>query len=416
MKDLDEFDEAALREGAEDFAGSSPSPSGRGSFADSCFCRLGEHWVLYHPLEDRLLVLNGTAKIVWDLLDQGWRAPDIASQFARQFGIAEEQAAHDVGLVLADLSHGRPSAEHNRARPGLWGDGPVSPDTRQDGPADCGAFRFGQHRIRVLSSVAGLDSAFFLRFRHRALANGSDELEISPDGGGYRLTFCGEIVAEVQAIGQIAARLIDLLLSLEHRGKPMLAFCHAAAVSRAGRSLLMPGSSGTGKSTLTAFLVANGFAYLGDDLVAIGSEGMALLPLPTSLSIKAGSWPILESLYPVLPDLATLHRYGRSIRYLEPRGHYAALEAANAPAAIVFPAYCEGAATSLQALPPVETMIRLLGAHARLSHPGSAAKLAELIHFVERTPAYQLSYGDLPSAMSAIENLLAADVAASQAT
>jgi len=143
VKDLDEFDEAALREGAEDFAGSSPSPSGRGSFADSCFCRLGEHWVLYHPLEDRLLVLNGTAKIVWDLLDQGWRAPDIASQFARQFGIAEEQAAHDVGLVLADLSHGRPSAEHNRARPGLWGDGPVSPDTRQDGPADCGAFRFG---------------------------------------------------------------------------------------------------------------------------------------------------------------------------------------------------------------------------------------------------------------------------------
>ena len=54
-------------------------------------------------------------------------------------------------------------------------------------------------------------------------------------------------------------------------------------------------------------LGSGGLAGTGDDLVAIGSEGMALLPLPTSLSIKAGSWPILESLYPVLPDLATLH-------------------------------------------------------------------------------------------------------------
>lgn len=179
---------------------------------------------------------------------------------------------------------------------------------------------------------------------------------------------------------------------------------------------MIPGNSGTGKSTLTAFLVANSFSYLGDDVVAIGSEGMALLPLPTCLSIKAGSWPLLESLYPVLPNLATLRRFGRSIRYVEPPGNYDALDAANAPAAIVFPAYCEGAATSLQPLPPVEAMIHLLGAHARLSHPGSGTKLAELVRFVERTPAYQLSYGELTGAMSALDDLLAADAVVGGAT
>jgi len=390
--------------------------SGAPSLEESFLCALGEAWVLYYPLTDRLLVLNATAKTVCDLLNQGYQVPEIKRVFVRAFGISDERAARDVEQVLADLTHGDPAGERDPGQAGGWGDGSYVPAARRDSPADCGGFRFGQNRIRVFSSATELDESFFLRFQHRAVNNGTEVLEISGDGCAYRLTFCGKVVAEAKTIRQTASRLVDFLLSLEHPERPLLAACHAAAVSREGRSVLIPGGSGIGKSTLTAFLVANGFAYLADDTIAIGDQGTALLPLPTCLSIKAGSWPLLEPLYPVLQRLATLHRYGRSIRYLEPRGNYELLQAAAAPSAIVFPAYSAGEATRLTRVPPVQTMINLLGAHARLSSPGSGAKLAELVRFVERTPAYRLSYGELTGAMNALDGLLAADVVARKAT
>lgn len=50
-------------------------------------------------------------------------------------------------------------------------------------------------------------------------------------------------------------------------------------------------------------------------------------------------------------------------------------------------------------------MICLLGAHASLSAPATEAKFRKLIDFVEKTPAYELSYAELPEAMQAMEVL-----------
>lgn len=374
--------------------------------------RLDEDWVVYHPLADRLLILNPTAKTVWDLLCRGYAAPEIAAAFAQHFGISVEQAERDVERVLAELT-GDDAQDANE--PDFWANLPdiVDSGAEPNRLADCGIFRFGYKQIRVRSAIAQLDESLFARFQHRAMGDeGSadvleDVLEIARCASAHRLTFCGEVIAEVPTISQMLSRLVELLLSLEHPQRPLLAYCHSAALSRAGRSLLMPGRSGAGKSTLTAFLVAHGFDYLGDDTIAIGEDEMALLPLPTRLSIKSGAWPVLEPLYPMLPGLPTLHRYGRSIRYIDPAGNYHSLQAAAAPSAIVFPAYSADEPTRLDRLQPPQTMIRLLGAHARLSSPATEAKLARLIRFVEQTPAYELTYSDLTDAMHAIEGLLA---------
>jgi hypothetical protein len=53
-------------------------------------------------------------------------------------------------------------------------------------------------------------------------------------------------------------------------------------------------------------------------------------------------------------------------------------------------------------------MIRLLGAHVAFLAPATREKLEKFIRFVEQTPAYELTYSELPSAMGAIEDLLAA--------
>lgn len=378
-------------------------------------CRLDDASVLYYPLTDRLLLLNATAKIVWDLHSRGLDQRAIASTFAEHFGISDGQASRDVAQVLANLTDEHFGDEEKvndvvAAGPSVTGSGVVDWENEL---VCCGVFRFGRSRVSVLSALPELDASFFLRFQHRSIDNvAADLLEISvrsPEAP-YQLTFRGGVIAEAKTINQTNSQLMELLLSLEHPGQRFLAYCHAAAVSYRGRSLLMPGNSGVGKSTLTGYLVAHGFAYLGDDVIAIGEDdiSLSLLPLPTCLSIKAGSWAILEPLFPALAKLVTLNRYERSFRYVAPQGNYESLQAAAAPSAIVFPSYSAGEATRLKPLRPLDTMIHLLEANVRLSGwgPATEEQLARFVRFVEQTPAYELSYSELPEAMKAIEELL----------
>lgn len=382
------------------------SPPSRG---DRFLCRLNEAWVLYYPVTDRLLILNATAKTVWDFLCEGRDPCEIAGIFARTFGISEEEAARDVAHVLTDLTGDNPQAAQC-GDPEVWALDPrTSANADHQHLAECGVYRFGRSTIRILSAIAELDESFFSRFQQRAMGDCHDvqQLLIGRDGTVFRLTFDGIVVAEAKTIAQTVTLLVEFLFAMEHPHENLLAICHAGAVSRGGRSVLMAGSSGVGKSTLTGFLAAHGFAYLGDDGIAI-SDDLSLLPLPTCLSIKAGSWAVLEPLYPALPTLATINRYGRSIRYVTPQqGNYEPVQVATTPTAIVFPAYTEGMeSTRLTPLQPLQAMIHLLGAHARLSGPVTEVKLAKFVRFVEQTPAYELSYSELSGAMKAIETLL----------
>lgn len=397
------------RDGVSGRLGSEGTPTSHEPF----LCQLGGEWVLYHPLTDRLLVLNATARATWDLLNRGFKEREIASAFAEHFGISEERAVRDVTQVVAHLEDHRAYAnldrDHVDVGVAMAQGGKSAHAVGHNKSAQCGVFRLGRSRIRVLSSVAELDESFFLRFQHRATEDDPDAetLEVSVSGSVYRMTFRGRVLGEAATIHQAMWQLVDLLLSLEHPQRAPLAYCHAGAVSRGGQSLLMPGGSGVGKSTLTAFLAAQGFSYLGDDGIAIGEDDMSLLPLPTCLSIKAGSWAVLEPYYPALPKLTTVNRYGRSIRYVDPHGSYESRPTAAAPSAIVFPVYCPGTSTRLIPLRPSQTMIQLLEAHARLLGSATKERLGKLVRFVERTPAYELNYSELPGAMSAIEDMLA---------
>lgn len=372
-----------------------------------------EGLTVYYPDTDRLLILNQTGKLVWEMLDKEFSQEEIVSSFVRYFGISAERAARDVGLLLAQVQDARLASNDDVEMTSGVTAGSARNYSATVSPVEpraCGTFRFGKSLIRVSSSVQEVDDSLFLRFQHRAVGDpsGAELLELSGSEPVYRLVFGGHVVDEVATTNRLLSTVVGHLLKLEHPGRDLLAYCHAAAVYREGRSLLMPGSSGVGKSTLTAFLVANGFTYLADDAVAIGENDFSLLPLPTCLSIKSGSWATLQPFYPGLPQLPTVERYARILRYVAPEANYETISAAAAPVAIVFPVYQIGESTRRTRLPAIQTMIRLVGAHARLSLPATEAKLGRLIRFVEQTPAYELTYSELPSALKAIEDLLAA--------
>jgi hypothetical protein len=367
--------------------------------------QLGDSWVLCQPDVDRLVVLNATGKTVWDLLGRGFGQQEIASAFAQHFGLPADRALRDVRMVIGGLEE----AGFLARPPGEAGTEGCSLSTPATGPAiqsganvHCGTFQFGDRRVQMHSTLADIGSAYFSRFRHRALDDSvdADVLEFSGGPRGYRLTFQGAIAADVSSLAELIGRAHELFLSWEHPTIGFLAYFHAAAVSRGGQSVLLPGVSGTGKSTLTGYLAGHGFAYLGDDCVAMARGDWSLRPLPTCLSLKSGSWPILTALYPRLPDHPTLQCHGRDVRYVEPGQ---AQHAGSAPSVIMFPTYAKRGDTHLNALAPLQTMTRLLETNTDLHRPATEATLVEFLQFVEQTPAYELVYKDLPSAKAVIE-------------
>lgn len=66
---------------------------------------------------------------------------------------------------------------------------------------------------------------------------------------------------------------------------PLLAV-HAAVVSRNGRTLLIPGQSGAGKTTLTAALLQTGFSYATDEAFAIEWESDVAMPYPRPMGVS----------------------------------------------------------------------------------------------------------------------------------
>ena len=375
-------------------------------------CRISDSWAVYVATSDKLFVLNSTAKTAWDLLACGHDVDSVAGIFAERFGITCEQAACDIHpLVAMQARSARHSSSENPAA-ATEACAPVAAvncSTRGE-TVDHGVFRFGPSRIRFLTSASTIDRGYFHRFVHRLVSPSSGEhlLEVAEAGSSCRLILDGTVVDEV-AVPAATTCLVDFLLDWEHPGQPLMARCHAAAVSREGKSILMPGGSGVGKSTLTAYLVANGMAYLGDDVVALGEDDASLFPLPSCLSIKTGSWQLLERYYPGLMQRPSYRVFARDVRYLEPLGNYRTSPNGGPPAAIVFPVFVSGAAVHLEALSPVAALVRFVGAHTSLVGAVTEDKLAKLIRFVERTPAYELRYSQLPEAQRVITSLLATD-------
>jgi Coenzyme PQQ synthesis protein D (PqqD) len=370
--------------------------------------QLGEGYMLYQPDTGRLVALNNTGKQVWELLSAGYQQDEIATLFAEHFNHPIEQTAKDVQAVLAGLNEAERADELTEPLKQA-SDCLILPMAikASDGVNRFGTYRFGQHRIQLHlhDTLADIGSTYFLRYHHRAINDVTevDILELSTHLDGFCLTFRDEMLAFVGSLAELFGRVNKLLLAWEHPDIDFLAYFHAATVSRGEHCLLLPGVSGAGKSTLTAYLVAHGFAYLGDDFVAMAASDGSFRSSPARLSLKSGSWAILEALYPELPQLPTVHCYGRTMRYVEPTQ---IKSVSCAQSLIVFPTYEQGSATRLNPLTPFQTLIRLLETSTTLDQPATEAKLKAFIDFVEHTPAYDLRYADLPHAKAVIEELL----------
>ena len=130
---------------------------------------------------------------------------------------------------------------------------------------------------------------------------------------------------------------------------------HAGAVRWNGKAVLVAGPSGSGKSSLIAWLMDCGFEYLTDEAAVLDSGGM-LLGMPRALVVKPGAaekvacFPAFEGAYVVQAGFHTM------VRPLTARFG----TGASPCGLIIFPIFERSATLSITPLSAAQTAMRLV--------------------------------------------------------
>ncbi|MCF8707391.1 hypothetical protein [Rhizorhapis sp. SPR117] len=180
---------------------------------------------------------------------------------------------------------------------------------------------------------------------------------------------------------------------------------HAACLHRNGRALLLTGRPGAGKTTLTSWLLANGFAYQGDDITMFNADGQ-VQGLPFLPTVKSGAWPLMSARYADRLQSATHWRPdGKRVRYLVPPGPIE--QASLSVGWIVMLRRSKGGAARLEPLQPARVIRQLLSEAASANGEVDRAALDTLIRTVAAARAFELHYDDLDEAAALLDRLCA---------
>lgn len=165
---------------------------------------------------------------------------------------------------------------------------------------------------------------------------------------------------------------------------------HAGAVAHNGKAVLIAGPTGTGKSSLVAWLIGNGFDYLSDEIGLLFADTLQVLGLPRALVLKPGA--AAKAL--ALPAYQGARSIAAGEHVMLRPEHVPAGEAAARPCALlVFPRFEADSPLGIEPLSPAQAALRLVGTNlnARNLADGGFRAIAA---FARQVPALMLRYGE----------------------
>lgn len=181
---------------------------------------------------------------------------------------------------------------------------------------------------------------------------------------------------------------------------------HAAAIEKDGLAAILPGAPGSGKSTLTAFLVHRGWRLLSDELALISLGDGTVTPLARPISLKNESIDIIRQ---VVPGAILSKRCEDTIK-----GTVALLKAplesvdrvaeTARPTWVIFPKFKAGAEAHLARCSKANTLIELGDNAFNYSIHGKLG-FEILARLVDDCTCYNFTYSDLSEALRIFDDL-----------
>ncbi len=369
---------------------------------------LGTAWLGIIPAWNAVTALNPAAADIWDLLIETGEVGAAAARYARAWPDRADVAVKDVTTCLIAWE-----------RQGLLHAPEPSPEQRQIAnmaampapPPGAAGFRRTVSVAEVAVTVEIADPALadviedLLADFPDTAAPAARKLQSTGPKGGWYLYLDGAparlAASFVEARGQIVAELVRLAAGADS----WLATAHGAVLTGPSGAVFLAGSTGAGKSTLSAGLVALGWRLLAEDLAAFDAE-VRVAPMPFALSIKEGAVAVLRDAFAQLAR-ARAHQLGpRRVRY---QGLPARSRATRAerPRLIVDVAYTPDLAPEdvvLSRLSPIEAFDLFMNEESFIDFAHDNAR--GFLDFVEQTPAYEIRYGSISAAERALRERL----------
>ncbi|MCB1908305.1 MAG: HprK-related kinase A [Rhodocyclaceae bacterium] len=183
---------------------------------------------------------------------------------------------------------------------------------------------------------------------------------------------------------------------------------HAGVLARAGRAVVMAATPGSGKSTLTAAMMARGFRLLSDEFGVLDPATGELRAMLKPVALKNRSIDVIRefSADAVIGPVFRGTRKG-DVAHLAPDLASAATVTQNArPALVIFPRFIDGSGLELKPQPPEQAFSRLAFNSFNYALLGQVSFDA-VADVAAGCPAYELRYGRLDEAIRCIADLLA---------
>jgi hypothetical protein len=372
------------------------------------------------PLADQLVVvapdgavaaLNPGGRRLWEALQAGWSVTDLVEASVHDGNLPREVARrsiartlaswHALGLVHSPARNADSAPVAARVVP-AWG---------ERTPALDAVYLPGDRPVRVRCNDPVLAAVIAASCRPCRLGDADGALasvDVIEQEGRFAIRADDAVLARADDPTTNPAlarhRCLTALLETARWPRRLLGILHASAVGIGGRCVVFPGTRGSGKSTLAAALVAAGADFVTDDYAPLEQASWRVWPVPYAPGIKHGSWRALLRRHPSLDRQPVHELAGTRIRYLELEpARLAPLDRGLPVAALVFPRYKPGAVLKQRRITAAEALAGLC--HARSLLAREPEVLAETLRWVEATPAYRLTYGDLDRAIEWVLSL-----------
>jgi len=182
---------------------------------------------------------------------------------------------------------------------------------------------------------------------------------------------------------------------------------HSAIIEKDGYGLIMPGTPGSGKSTLCAALVNRGWRLLSDEMALLSLADGLIYPAPRPVSLKNKSIQIIKDFAPeaafgnVVPD--TLK--GDIAHMVAPESALLQQSIPVKPAFLVFPHYQDNAEKQLKQLSKSRALMTL-AEHAFNFNILGEEGFDAMANMIDQVECYDFTYADLATALEGIDSLI----------
>jgi len=182
---------------------------------------------------------------------------------------------------------------------------------------------------------------------------------------------------------------------------------HSAIIEKDGRGLILPGTPGSGKSTLCAALVNQGWRLLSDEMALLSITDGLVYPAPRPVSLKNKSIQIIKQFAPnaIFGDVVMDTLKGDISHMVAAKEAIVEQEVPVKPALLVFPHYQENSKKQL-IVQKKSRALMALGEHAFNFNVLGDAGFDCMANLVEQVDCYDFTYSDLESALSGINSLV----------